>query len=109
MSKKGAASRATPAQRREWAKHYDEQVRKGAKVNRSGGMKRIKDADGDWFQRNGNSCDGSGWHSRANKPDMRKPPKARASSAASGGCMIMTLGLTALGALGLTALGRRKR
>lgn len=77
MSKKGAASRATASERRAWAKHFDEQVAKGAKVNRNGGLTRIKDKDGHWFQRDGNSCNGSGWHSLADEADMRKPPRIR--------------------------------
>jgi hypothetical protein len=107
MSEKGAASRATSAQRREWAAHYDAQVRAGARVNRSGGMRRIQDADGDWFQRNANSCNGSGWHSLADKPDMRKPPSINRQSASSGCFGLMSLGLVAVTALGL-ALGRRR-
>jgi hypothetical protein len=106
MSEKGAASRATPAQRRAWAAEYDRRIAGGARVNRSGGLKRVQDDDGNWYQRNANSCNGSGWHSLANQPDMRRPPQVRGS--ASSGCFgLMSLGLVAVTALGL-ALGRRR-
>jgi hypothetical protein len=71
-------SRATSAERADWAEYFDAQVKAGAKVNRNGGLVRIRDKDGDWFQRDGNSCDGSGWHSLAGEhDDMRKPPRIR--------------------------------
>lgn len=68
-----------PATRREWKAYYDEQVARGAKVDRMpflrGGSGRVKGADGRTHAKNGDGCCGCGLHRDTERGDFGNTPR----------------------------------